>query len=99
MTIFAVMCAGIYPALHICDLARDAGMECMIGCMMESRISVTAAAHLAGARNIITKIDLDPPILCSEDPVEGGVRYDNPLITLPDDPGLGITRVRDDCRW
>jgi len=91
-------CGGLYPALHICDLAQDAGMECMLGCMMESRISVTAAAHLAGARSIITKIDLDPPILCSEDPVEGGARYDNQLITLPDDPGLGITRVRDDYR-
>jgi L-alanine-DL-glutamate epimerase-like enolase superfamily enzyme len=88
-------CGGLYPALKICDLARDAGMECMIGCMMESRISVTAAAHLAGARSIITKIDLDPPILCSDDPVAGGARYDNQLITLPDDPGLGIEHVRE----
>ncbi len=86
---------GLYPALKIGDLARDAGMECMIGCMMESRISVTAAAHLAGARSIITKIDLDPPILCSDDPVEGGARYDNQLITLPDDPGLGIMNVNE----
>jgi o-succinylbenzoate synthase len=88
-------CGGLYPALKICDLARDAGMECMIGCMMESRISVTAAAHLAGARSIITKIDLDPPILCSDEPVEGGARYDNQLITLPDDPGLGIMSVKE----
>jgi o-succinylbenzoate synthase len=86
---------GLYPALKICDLAQDAGMECMIGCMMESRIGVTAAAHLACARSIITKIDLDPPLLCSEDPVEGGARYDNALITLPDDPGFGIVSVKE----
>jgi L-alanine-DL-glutamate epimerase-like enolase superfamily enzyme len=92
-------CGGMYNALKICDLAQAAGMECMIGCMMESRISVSAAAHLAGAKSIITKIDLDPPILCSDDPVEGGARYDNQLITLPDDPGLGIIRVREDCSF
>jgi len=86
---------GLYHALKICDLAHNAGMECMIGCMMESRISVTAAAHLAGARSIITKIDLDPPLLCSEDPVEGGARYDNDLITLPDDPGFGFISVKE----
>jgi o-succinylbenzoate synthase len=86
---------GLYHALKICDLAQHAGMECMIGCMMESRISVTAAAHQAGARSIITKIDLDPPILCSVDPVEGGARYDNACITLPDDPGFGFIRVKE----
>ncbi len=86
---------GLYPALKMCELAHSAGMECMIGCMMESRISVTAAAHLAGARGVITKIDLDPPLLCSEDPVEGGARYDNERITLPDDPGFGIISVKE----
>lgn len=88
---------GLYHALHICDLAHNAGMECMVGCMMESRISVTAAAHLACARSIITAIDLDPPLLCSEDPVEGGAQYDNALITLPDDPGFGFIHVKDNC--
>jgi L-alanine-DL-glutamate epimerase-like enolase superfamily enzyme len=86
---------GIYPALRICDLAHAAGMECMIGCMLESRISVTAAAHLACAGSVITKIDLDPPLLCSGDPVEGGARYDNALITLPDAPGLGFRGVQE----
>jgi len=35
------------------------GVECMIGCMLEAKVSITAAVHLAYAKCIITKIDLD----------------------------------------
>ena len=74
-------------------MAEASGVECMIGCMMESKISVTAAANLATARRIITKYDLDPPILCSSDPIGGGAIYNNHIITLGDEPGLGIKSV------
>ena len=65
---------GIHNALKICDMAEHAGIECMIGCMLESKIGVTAAAHLAAAKQIITRCDLDAPLLCREDPLEGGAR-------------------------
>jgi L-alanine-DL-glutamate epimerase-like enolase superfamily enzyme len=84
---------GISGALRICAMAESAGMECMIGAMMESKVSVTAAAHLAAARRVITKYDLDPPILCAEDPVRGGASYSGPSISLPDAPGLGIDMI------
>ncbi|SNS03258.1 o-succinylbenzoate synthase [Anaerovirgula multivorans] len=85
---------GIYNALKICALAETYGVECMIGCMLESKISVTAAVHLAAAKSIITKIDLDGPILCSEDPIEGGARFDEYKITLSDEPGLGFKKIQ-----
>jgi len=85
---------GIYHALKICAMAESAHMECMIGCMMESKISVTAAAHLAMAKRIITKIDLDAPILCKKDPIKGGVIYKKDQITLSDEPGLGLKKVK-----
>ena len=81
---------GIHNALTLCALAESAHMECMIGCMLESKISVTAAAHLACARSIITRCDLDAPILCSEDPIEGGVHYKVDHIILSDEPGFGF---------
>ena len=89
---------GIAGAARICAMAEAAGMECMIGAMMESKISVTAAAHLAAARPVITKYDLDPPILCASDPVRGGAAYSGPSITLPDTPGLGIEGI-DGIEW
>ena len=61
--------------------------------MLEAKISVNAAVHLACAKQIITKIDLDGPVLCSEDPVEGGAVFSEKLITVSDAPGLGVTGV------
>lgn len=84
---------GIYNALKICSLAEIYGIECMIGCMLEAKVSVTAAVHLACAKSVITKIDLDGPVLCSEDPVVGGAVFNEYRITLPEEPGLGIKGI------
>ncbi|MGA1864826.1 MAG: dipeptide epimerase [bacterium] len=85
---------GIYNALKICAMAESVQMECMMGCMLESKVSVTAAAHLACAKSIITKIDLDPPILCMEDPIDGGALYKGNKIILSDEPGFGIKGIK-----
>ena len=63
------------------------GVECMIGCMLEAKISVNAAVHLACAKQIITKIDLDGPIL-------GGAVFNEREITVSNDPGLGIHGIQ-----
>lgn len=84
---------GLYNALKICSIAEIYGVECMIGCMLEAKVSVNAAVHLAAAKSIITKIDLDGPVLCSEDPIEGGAIFDEYKITLNNEPGLGIKKV------
>lgn len=84
---------GIHNALKICSAAEVYGVECMIGCMLEAKVSVTAAVHLAAAKSIITKVDLDGPVLCSEDPVEGGAIFDEYKITLDDAPGFGFKNI------
>ena len=70
------------------------GVECMIGCMLEAKISVNAAVHLACAKQIITKIDLDGPVLCSEDPILDGAVFNEREITVSNDPGLGIHGIQ-----
>lgn len=86
-------CGGITNALRIASAAEVYGVECMMGCMLEAKVSVTAAAHLACARNIVTRIDLDGPALCVEDPVIGGAQFNGPEISLPDTYGLGISGI------
>ena len=86
-------CGGITPALKIADAASIMGVECMLGCMLEAKVSVNAAVHVACARSIITKIDLDGPVLCSEDPIIGGSTFDEKDITVSKDPGLGIKGI------
>ena len=89
---------GLRAALRICAIAELHGVECFMGCMMESKLSVTAAAHLACARSIITRCDLDSPALCAQDPVRGGAVFKGPWIEVSDAPGLGIDGV-DGVAW
>ncbi|MDI3548217.1 MAG: L-Ala-D/L-Glu epimerase [Halanaerobiales bacterium] len=84
---------GIYNALKICAVAETYGVECMIGCSSEGLIGIAAAAHLAAARAVITRYDLDSPLLRNEDNVAGGLVYTGEKISFLEEPGLGITMV------
>lgn len=81
---------GIWNALKICELARQHGVKCMIGCMLESQISVAAAAHLCASQEVITMADLDGPSLCASEPFPGGPVFDGPTISMSGDPGVGV---------
>ncbi|TYT24806.1 dipeptide epimerase [Luteimonas viscosa] len=86
---------GISNAIRIADIAALYGVECMIGCMIETSISVAAAVHLAIAKSdVITKVDLDGPSLCAFDPVDGGVTFNESEISVSEAPGLGIRAIR-----
>lgn len=84
---------GIYNALKICDIAEIHGIECMIGCMLESKISVSAAANLGAARKIITMVDLDGPALCKEDPISGGPIFNGSSIKMTEKYGIGFENI------
>ncbi|MCW1806344.1 dipeptide epimerase [Brachybacterium squillarum] len=81
---------GVREALAIADVAQEAGLTCMIGAMMEPRISITAAAHLAVAHPAITLIDLDPPAWFASPLPGGGYVQDGARLRLLGGPGLGL---------
>lgn len=86
-------CGGIYEGLKIQSIAAENGIECMLGCMMEGGVSVTAAAHF-GAAVGIKCYDLDPPYLVHKMPGEGTTRFDGENIYLgKEGAGLGYTKV------
>lgn len=87
-------CGGLYNALKINALAESSGVECMIGCMIESKIGIAAAAHLAGGKLNITRADLDAADLMADDPIDGGVTVKGRELLLTDDYGLGIKGIR-----
>lgn len=81
---------GINKALKINAIAEASGIPCMIGCMSESRLGITANAHLASARKNIIFYDLDSPFEHAMDPILGGASYrDHYHIELPETPGHG----------
>jgi L-alanine-DL-glutamate epimerase-like enolase superfamily enzyme len=59
---------GITGAHETLQAARQAGLLTMIGCMIETSILITAAAHLA---DLTTHLDIDGNLLISDDPYIG----------------------------
>ena len=85
---------GIHTALRINAIAEAAGCKCMIGCFAESRLALSAAAHLAVAKPNITFLDLDSAFMFKDDPVVGGITYDKTtggLIHMPTELGHGAS--------
>jgi L-alanine-DL-glutamate epimerase-like enolase superfamily enzyme len=80
---------GIYYAQQIAHVAKAGFLPCMIGCMSESRLGITAAAHFACANPIVWFFDLDSCLEHTENHIIGGVDYKGGSISLPDTPGIG----------
>ena len=79
-------CGSLREALRMIAVARAHGMMVMVGCMIESSLAITAAAHFTPLVDIV---DLDGAALLSQDPFTGA-RIDGGQVTLPDGPGLGV---------
>lgn len=77
---------GIIGALDAIAAARAHGLQVMLGCMIETGLGVAAAATIAGLADYV---DLDGPLLISNDPTTG-LSYDSAHIIAPTGPGLGI---------
>lgn len=87
-----LMKSGIIEALDIAAIARSANIKLMIGCMLETKLGLGCSVHLVGGLGCFDFIDLDPHIDPADEPFLGGPDYKAPLYTIPDLPGLGITR-------
>jgi L-Ala-D/L-Glu epimerase len=81
---------GILNALKIAQIGESANIRAMVGCMLETRLALTAAAHLMAAQGNIIFADLDGNATHAVDPVEGGMVVKGGAITLPQGPGLGV---------
>jgi L-Ala-D/L-Glu epimerase len=78
---------GLSPGTAILRRAQQLGLRVMLGCMVETSIGTTAVAHLSGAAEWI---DLDAPLMVSNDPFEG-IYYDaHANVYLPSRPGIGV---------
>ena len=81
-----VKCGGLLEAMRIIHIARAHGLQVMIGCMIESSLGITAAAHLTP---LVDYADLDGHLLVANDPYRG-VTLEKGKLILPDLPGIGV---------
>ena len=79
-------CGGITPARRMIKEARQVGLKIMLGSMNESTIGSAALAHL---RSLVDVLDIDGPLLLSQD-LATGMAYENGFLKLSDRAGLGI---------
>ena len=83
--------AGISKALKLADLAKEYGVKCMMGCMLEGPIAIVAGLHVASAKaDTITMLDLDAVNLLRSNPIETYVDFNESHLVLSDSYGLGV---------
>ena len=80
-------CGGVAEARKMIALARELGMQVMIGCMTETSAGISAATTLSP---LVDYADLDGHVLLGNDPYDGIQIVDGKL-TLVDKPGNGVT--------
>ena len=81
---------GICNAMKIGGITEGADVYCQVGSFSESRIGISALVHFSLAWQNIVHYDLDSPLMLSEDPVQGGMKYhDDWSVTVDDSNGHG----------
>ena len=82
---------GMTNSMRIAHIADAANIQCMVGCMLETRLALTAAAHVVASQRNIVFADLDSHGDLSIDPVVGGMTVTpSGELTVPEAPGLGV---------
>lgn len=92
LNIKLMKCGGLYRGGQISTLAENYGMTCMVGCMLESKIAITAGLSLVASRKNITEADCDSFLYYkdSETGMPGGFERDGDMFRLSEKPGLGL---------
>ena len=83
-------CGGIDEALNMIKVAKKLNMKIMLGCMVESSVGITAAAHIA---SMVDVVDLDGNLLISNDPYAGVLIKDGRLMLSENEIGMGLSLI------
>ena len=85
-------CGGLYRGAQISTLAENFGITCMVGCMLETKIAITAGLSLVASRKNITEADCDSFLYYkdADTGMPGGFERKGDMFRLSDKPGLGL---------
>jgi len=86
---------GITRALDVLAIARAAGVPCLIGCMTETLVGISAGTHVALGSAAVSHVDLDGHVDLAFSPVSGGTLCTDGELTLGDAPGLGVELLEE----
>ena len=92
LNIKLMKCGGLYPAEKINSVAEANHVQCMVGCMLETKVAIAAGVALVAAKSNITEADCGS-FMYAVDPQIGmprGFSVEGGGYTLSDKPGLGL---------
>lgn len=89
-----LMKCGILGALDVAAICKRAGLGLMLGCMLESRIGISMAVHLACGVGGFKYLDLDAHMLAAKEIALGGFTQQKDLLIPVDQPGLGCRFIQ-----
>jgi len=81
---------GILNAVRVAEISAAAGIQCMLGCMTETSLALTAAAHVIASQKSLVYADLDSFLFNASNPIIGGMEIKQGTVYLPNTPGLGL---------
>lgn len=91
INIKVMKCGGLRRARRMVDVARAHRLKVMCGCLIESSLSLSAAAQLVP---LLDYADLDGNLLLQRDPFRG-MTVNRGCLALPLGPGLGVTAAAE----
>lgn len=83
-------CGGFVDALRIAGIVKASNLKLMIGCMAETGLGLSAAAHLVAALGTFDYIDLDADLTLKDQPVKPGYEREGDLVRVSDGAGCGV---------
>ena len=81
---------GIHQAIKALTVAQAAGMDAMVGCMLESKLGIAASLVVANSVNNVKFTDLDGFTYLSEQPFKGGLNFENGRDDLLNGEGFAV---------
>jgi L-alanine-DL-glutamate epimerase-like enolase superfamily enzyme len=92
LNIKLMKCGGLYRGGQISTIAENFGMTCMVGCMLESKVAITAGLSLVASRRNITEADCDSFMYYkdADTGMPGGFEQNGDMFRLLEKPGLGL---------
>ncbi|XP_062107427.1 L-Ala-D/L-amino acid epimerase-like [Humulus lupulus] len=80
---------GVLDTLQVIEVARKSGLNLVIDSMVATRLATGFAGHLACGLGCFKYVNLDGPLMLSDDPVFGGYEVSGAVYKFTNGRGLG----------
>ena len=88
-----IMKTGVAESVEIASFTKTSGLKLMIGGMVETRVAMGCSFSLVLGLGSFEVLDLDTPLLLTNDPVTGGYQYEGSRLQPWSEPGLDMKVV------